>query len=151
MKKIYKLSIVIVVILVATVSVPNSPYNPSVHSEKIPYAPDRPPQLNNSSVKEYAINYEETVLYNGLLYSRGLSRDRGDEFINDCTVTNLEKQLSSEFVVTMNCHGEIRDIYRIIQPTNFNYEVVYRITPESTKQLSIKGYPIDDSRYLRES
>ncbi|WP_410764724.1 hypothetical protein [Haloferax sp. DFSO60] len=145
-----QIAIVLGIVLLGSFFIADSPYNPTVHTEAYPYAPDRPAQLNDSSVRNYAVEYEEMLLNNELVKSRGLVLDRDDETINECTVTELERQSSSEFVVSMRCHGGIRDIYRVIQPTNFRYEVTYRITPESTEQASIQGYPLGGSRYLRE-
>ncbi len=150
MKKSHKLVLFIGILFLATFFIPDSPYSPSVHSEASLSAPDRPTQLTESSVQTYAVTYEERLLHNELIQSRGLTRDRGDKIISECTVTELERRSSSEFAVNMSCHGEIRDIYRIIQPTDFSYEVMYLITPESTEELSIRGYPLEGSRYLRE-
>lgn len=128
----------------------NSPYDSNVHSEKNPFAPERPATLNNTTASVYLIEYEQTRLYNDLLRSRGYMLDSGDDVRTDCTVVSTNQTTTSQFRVRLRCHGAIMDTNRLIQPTDFIYNVTYSVTEDSQRQLSLHGYPYSVRDDLRQ-
>lgn len=135
---------------VGTGLVADSPYDSNVVSERNPFAPERPATLNATTAASYLIDYEQTRLYNDLLRSRGHTLDRGDDVRTDCATISANQTATDRFRVRLQCHGEIVDTYRLIQPTKFTYTVTYSIDDTAQKQVSIRGYPYSARDELRQ-
>jgi hypothetical protein len=135
---------------VGTGLVADSPYDPNVVSERNPFAPERPATFNGTTATSYLIDYEETRLYNDLVRSRGHTFDRGDDVRAACTGLSATRTATDQFRVRLRCHGEIEDVYRLIQPTEFTYTVTYSVNETTQKQISIRGYPYSARDELRQ-
>lgn len=140
----------VILLGVGSVVTANSPYDSNVHSDKNPFAPDRPATLNKTTASTYLIEYEQTRLYNDLLRSRGYMLDSGDDVRTDCTVVSTNQTTPSQFRVRLRCHGAIVDTHRLTQPTDFSYTALYSVTAESQQQLSLHGYPYSVRDDLRQ-
>lgn len=136
--------------VVGTGLVADSPYEPNVVSERNPFAPERPATLNATTATSYLVDYEQTRLYNDLLRSRGHTLDRSDDVRTDCTGISSNQTATDRFRVRLQCHGEIADTYRLIQPTKVTYTVTYSINDTTQKQVSIRGYPYSVRDELRQ-
>jgi hypothetical protein len=149
-RNITVLLVTLLIVGVSTVVVADSPYSPTRHSEKIPFAPDRPATLNRTTATAYAIDYEQTLLYNDLLGSRGFTIDDGDDVRADCTVNSVNQTATGEFRIQLRCRGEIEDVFRLIQTTSHSYKVTYQVTKNELKELSVHGYPFLPRHELRQ-
>lgn len=134
------LVVLVGVVLLSTVLIADSPYRPTRHSDRNPFAPERPATFNRTTATSYLIDYEQTRLYNDLLGSRGYTIDDGDDLRADCAVDSVQRS-NSGFQVELRCEGEITDVYRLIHPTKHSYTVTYLITENSLEELAIQDYP----------
>ena len=138
-------------LLLASVTVPNSPYDSNVETERRPFAPERPTTLTAETAGEYAVAYEESRLANDLIRSRGGVLDGDDEVRADCTTTSATEREGNGYRVALRCRGGIGDVYRIVQPTRVTYTVAYTVTDGGTEQTAIDGYPFGPRDDLREA
>lgn len=149
MQRLAVLLMVVGVVGLSTVLVADSPYSQTRVSEQNPFAPERPAVFNRTTSTAYLIDYEQTLLYNDLLGSRGYSIDDGDDIRADCTAISVNQTAPEEFRIQLQCRGEIEDVYRLIQPTSHSYTVTYSIGKEHIEELSIEGYPFSPRDKLR--
>lgn len=139
----------ILLVGLSTVLVADSPYDTNVVSERNPFAPERPASLNRTTAASYLLQYEETRLYNDILGSRGYTFDRHDTVRAECTAITTNQTDANQFRVRLRCNGGIDDTNRLIQPSEFSYTVMYRVTEETEAQLAIEGYPYRSRNSLR--
>jgi hypothetical protein len=132
-----------------SVLVADSPYESNVVSERNPVAPERPATLNRTTAASYLVEYEQTLLYNGLLGSRGFTLDPSDEVRTNC-VTRSVNETADGFRAGLRCRGRIVDTKRLVQPPEVSYTVTYSTTEDTVRELAIEGYPSGERGELRE-
>lgn len=133
----------------STLLVADSPYDPNVHSERNPSAPDRPATLNRTTVTAYLLDYEQTRLANDLLATRGHMLDMNDDVIASCNTISVSETDTERFRVQLRCIGGIDDTKRLFEPGEFSYRVTYRVTENETQQIKIRNYPYNERDSLR--
>ena len=133
----------------STLLVADSPYDGNVHIDRNPVAPERPTNLNVTSVADHAVAYEQTRLFNDLIASRDHSLDTHDTVITECNASAASETDTEQFRVELRCVGGIDDTNRLFDPGNFSYHVMYRVSDTETRQIDIEGYPFDQRDTLR--
>ncbi len=131
--------------VVISVVVPNSPYDADIAVERDPFAPERPVELNRTMASSHAVAYEEQVLRNHVLGSRGFSLDKHDEVRTRCAAASVQRRRGTDerFRVRLQCRGDIADVNRPVQPSGFEYVATYAVTTNETRRVSVDGYPYE--------
>ena len=139
------------IIGVGTLLVIDSPYDGNVDVDRNPVAPERPTNLNETSVSNHAVAYEQTRLFNDIIASRDHSLDTHDGVITHCNATWVSEMDTGSFRVQLRCAGGIDDTMRLFEPRDFSYTVTYRVTGNETKQINVQDYPFSQRDTLRSS
>ena len=145
------LVIVLITVVVISVVVPDSPYVSDVAIERSPFAPERPTELNRTTATAHAVAYEERVLRNDILGSRGFSLDRNDEIRARCVTAGVQRRADgreNRFRIRLQCRGDILDVNRPLQPSGFEYATTYVVIPNETRRIDTDGYPYRDDGNL---
>lgn len=129
--------------------VENSPYAGDVNVERAPYAPDRPANLTGETAGAYASAYEEIRLGNDLYATRGHVLDEGERAIARCRPASVADDGPDRYRVELQCTGRIDDVYRLFEPEPVDYRVTYRVSEDTSEQVSIRGYPYGERAGLR--
>lgn len=138
------LVVVLLAAVVLSVTVPDSPYDPNVAVDRGPFAPERPAELNRTTATAYAVAYEKRVLRNDILSSRGFSLDMHDGVQTQCVAAGVQRRLNGQnggFRVHLQCHGDVVDVNRPIQPSGFGYAATYIVATTETRRIGVDGYP----------
>lgn len=134
------------VIGASTLLAADSPYNRNVDVESYPVGPETPASINSTSAADYAISYEERLLFNDLIASRGNNLDARDRVITNCRGISVSNAGTGEFRIRLECRGGIDDTLRLFEPGEFTYSVAYTVTDSSIRQTDIRDYPFSGDR-----
>lgn len=124
----------------------DSPYNRNVDVESYPVGPEKPTSINSTSAVDYTISYEERLLYNDLLASRGNNLDTNDRVITSCRRISVSNVGTGEFRIRLECQGGIDDTLHLFEPGEFTYSAIYNVTDDSIQQISLQNYPFSGNR-----
>ena len=124
---------------------PDTPGGGVSDVESYPVGPEKPTELNSSTVADYATTYEERLFYNDLVASHN-HRLYGDEHvITTCTPLEVSND-SDAFRVQLDCRGGVADSSQLSESAAFTYSATYRITENTTRQTELRNYPFDTER-----
>lgn len=135
--------VVALALLLGSVTVPNSPYAADRHTERVPVGPEFPRDLTRETAGDYLRGYEERVLRNALLGTRGFTTDDGDRIVAECGPRAVTRTGENEYRIRLRCRGRYVDVHRVVQPSPVSYAVTYRLTADGPEELSVDGWPLD--------
>ncbi|MFC6716863.1 hypothetical protein ACFQHN_04635 [Natrialbaceae archaeon GCM10025896] len=113
--------------------------------ESHPTGPEKPTQLNSSSVADYATTYEERLFYNDLVASHNNTLAGDENVITTCTPRDVSNE-SDAFRVRLECRGGVSDSSQLPESEAYTYSVTYRITENTTRQTELRKYPFATDR-----
>jgi hypothetical protein len=114
--------------------------------EAYPVGPEKPSPLNASNVGEYALAYEERLLYNDLLASQQHSLGEDERVMANCTARTVSEVRTDVFRAHLKCEGGITDSSQLSESEQITYAATYQITENTTQQTELRGYPFDADR-----
>lgn len=117
-----------------------------VEAEAYPVGPEKPSPLNASNVGEYALAYEERLLYNDLLASQQHSLGEDERVVTNCTARTVSEVRTDVFRVHLDCEGGIAEGSQLSESEQTTYAATYQITENTTQQTVLRGYPFDAER-----
>ena len=113
----------------------------TAHVESYPIGPDRPADLNATSVSDYIVEYEQRRLYNGLLAVTHHTMRSDERITAECAVTDLTETAPEQFRATLQCNGRLESDSEV---TSDSYTVEYLVTQNTTQKLGIESYRLSE-------
>jgi len=125
--------------------------NPSVVDvERNPIPPERPANLTEESVREYATAYEEQRLYDDVLAAHNHRLQVDERVISVCRPRSVIELSDGGFEIELQCAGGLDNRADPSRQLGFQYRVTYRVTETTTEQTAIQRYPYEDRDTLQE-
>ena len=124
---------------------PDTPGGGVSDVEHIPVGPEKPAQLNSSTVVEYAISYEERLFYNDLVASHNHRLYSDERVITTCTPLGVSND-SDAFHVQLKCRGGVADSAQLSESEAFTYAATSRISENTTRETELQNYPFGTDR-----